>query len=89
MPENVKRVIDHYYPKYPRANLSEDYPTFASHHWFSVISAGTDKLKNMIPLTEGEKEYCEYFLEIQKAKTNYITENNLNHYEYLKQWYNS
>lgn len=89
LPENIKRVIDYYYPKYPRLTLSEEYPSFASHHWFSVIAAGTDKLKNRIFMTEDEKKYCEYFIAIQKAKTNYILENNSNHYEYLKQWYNS
>jgi len=88
LPKNTKKVIDYYYPNYPRFNLSEDYPTFTSHQWFSVIAAGAS-VTNTIPLTDDEKEYCKYFLTIQKAKINYITENNLNHYEYLKQWYNS
>ena len=80
LPEDIKSVVEYYYPGYPRFNSSDTYRMFASHHWFSVIQAGSNKLKNKITLTENEKEYCKYFIELQKYKANYVIKNNLNNY---------
>jgi len=60
---------------------------FTSQQWFSMLHAG-GAYKNIIKqLDPKEKQYYEYFIQVQNKRVELALETFPNHYEFLKEWY--
>lgn len=86
LPAITKAFISNFFPKPPKEYRLTQFSMFSTVQWFSMINA-SGLYKEEI-LTDAEKKYCEYFLDMQNSRVESAKKLFDNHYNYLREQYN-
>jgi tryptophan halogenase len=90
-PSYVQEIFSQFYPKLHRNFYLDDKTSgFHTGHWFSMLHAnGAYDDKEKMQLTAEQLKYAEYYVKTKKTEIDNAIEYFPNHYEFLKEWYES
>lgn len=88
IPQAMKDIIGSFEPLHDQLYLQE-HSGFHVGNWFSILKAGGRYKNATSKLTEDQKKYVEFYLDNHKYRVKKASQVFKNHYQYLKDWYNS
>jgi len=89
LPQKVKDYVEKFVPNPHRDFFIHPTSSFHVGHWFSVLNAGGVYDKNSRTIFGDVEKYAEFFIKNQSHRVELIKEMFPNHYEFLKDWYDS
>jgi len=87
LPEDAQWILSHFYPRPGRFLYFSRNSMFNIVQWFSMLHAGGAYKDYAPPERAKEKEYAEYFINVQNTRVAEAKKLFKNHYQYLKEWY--
>ena len=86
-PRFVKEILGAFLPQPQRFLHLTPSSMFCVTQWFSMLHAGGAYEGTESVLTDKQKQYAEYFCKSHTARVELAEDMFLNHYDYLKEWY--
>jgi tryptophan halogenase len=87
LPPDAQWILSHFYPHPGRFLYFSKNSMFSVVQWFSMLHAGGAYKNYDKPQRPFEKEYGQYFVDVQNYRVDEAKKLFKNHYDYLVEWY--